>query len=142
MWQAEIREESERKLSDSVERKRVAAEVESNSSLGKALQYLVNHWAGLTKFLSVGSAPLDNNVVERALKLVVLGRKNSLFYKTEHGAAVGDIIMSIIETCRINQVSAWEYLLALARNARLVRGDPAAWLPWSYQQEESQRQAA
>jgi len=43
--------------------------------------------------LSGANTPLDNNYVERILKRAVLNRKNALFYKTEHGAAVGDILM-------------------------------------------------
>jgi transposase len=106
--------------------------VEPNSVLGKALTYLQRHWEGLTQFLRYGQAPLDTNVVERVLKRVVLHRKNALFFRTEHGAAVGDILMSVIETCRINGVHAWEYLLRVVRQARAVRDDPAGWLPWNY----------
>ncbi len=68
--------------------------VEPNSSLGKALSYMEKHWAGLTKFLTVAGAPLDNNVCERALKLAVLHRKNALFYKTERGADTGDVLIT------------------------------------------------
>ena len=57
--------------------------VEPNSSLGKAIAYLRNHWETLTRFLQVERAPLDNNIVERALKLVIRQRKNSLFYATD-----------------------------------------------------------
>ncbi len=70
--------------------------------------------------------------VERILRLAVLDRKNSLFYRTEHGAAVGDIIASLVASCRLNQVGAWDALLALVRTARAVRAAPAAWLPWTY----------
>ncbi|HMV49320.1 MAG TPA: transposase [Blastocatellia bacterium] len=90
--------------------------VEPNSSLGQALRYVLKHWAGLTRFLSVANAPLDNNQAERALKRAVLLRKNALFYKNEHGASVGAILLSLIETCRLNEVSAWAYLLWLMRH--------------------------
>jgi hypothetical protein len=116
--------------------------VEPNSSLGKALTYLTNHWSGLTKFLTVEGAPLDNNVVERALRLVVLHRKNALFYRTEHGAAVGDILMSLIETCRLESVSGWDYLLTMVRNARAVRLRPQEWLPWNYTERANKGRAA
>lgn len=106
--------------------------VEPNSSLGKAIKYLLTHWEALTRCLSDGRAPLDTNVVERALKLAVLNRKNSLFYRNEHGAAVGDMLTSIVETCRIEGVQAWDYLVAIVRNARAVRERPEAWLPWTY----------
>jgi hypothetical protein len=116
--------------------------VEPNSSLGKALTYVLTHWAGLTRFLEDGRAPLDSNAVERILRLAVLNRKNILFYRTEHGAAVGDIIASLVETSRLNQIGAWDYLLALVRNARSVRAAPAAWLPWPYPRDDTARQAA
>lgn len=106
--------------------------VEPNSGLGKALQYLRNHWSKLTGFLRVPGAPLDNNEVERALKRFVLFRKNSLFYKTDHGAKVGDLLMSLIESCRLNQANPFEYLLALLRNKDEARRNPAAYLPWTY----------
>ena len=63
-------------------------------------------------------------------------RKNALFYKTEHGAAIGDILLSVIETCRLNQVNAWDYLVCVVRQARAVRRDPALWLPWNYARGE------
>jgi transposase len=105
--------------------------VEPNSVLGKALAYLQRHWEGLTQFLRHGRAPLDSNAVERALKRVVLHRKNALFFRTEHGAAVGDILMSVIETCRVNGMRAGEYLVKVVRNRRAVRENPAGWLPWT-----------
>ena len=64
---------------------------EPNSSLGKAVTYLLRHWKALTTFLREAGAPLDNNLCERALKRAVLHRKNALFYRTLHGAEVGDL---------------------------------------------------
>lgn len=65
-----------------------------------------------------------------------------LFYKTEHGAAVGDILLSIIETCRLNQINAWDYLVAVVRHGRAVRRDPGSWLPWNYARGEPNRLVA
>jgi transposase len=106
--------------------------VEPNSALGKALAYLQRHWEGLTQFLRLGNAPLDTNAVERALKRVVLHRKNALFFRTEQGSAVGDLLMSVIETCRANGIRAADYLVQVMKNARAVRDNPAEWLPWAY----------
>ncbi|MGH7811204.1 MAG: IS66 family transposase, partial [Candidatus Binatia bacterium] len=111
-------------------------QVEPNSALGQALRYVLKHWEGLTRFLTVANAPLDNNVAERALKRAVLLRKNSLFYKNEHGAMIGDILLSLIETCRLNGVSAWNYLLALMRQRAEARANPSAFLPWNYARGE------
>ena len=65
--------------------------VEPNSALGGAISYLLRHWEKLTLFLRVPGAPLDNNICERALKKAIRHRRNSLFYKTPHGAHVGDM---------------------------------------------------
>jgi len=105
---------------------------EPNSGLGKAINYFLKRWDRLTLFLRFPGAPLDNNVVERALKRAVLHRKNALFYKTEHGAAVGDLYMSLIHTCELNKVNSFEYMTVLQRHAAKVKENPGAWLPWNY----------
>ena len=53
--------------------------IEPNSGLGKAITYLLRHWRPLTAFSRVAGSPLDNNIVERALKRAVVHRKNALF---------------------------------------------------------------
>jgi len=116
--------------------------VEPNSSLGRAFAYMLKHWDGLTKFLTVAGAPLDNNLCERVLKLAVLNRKNALFYKTQRGASTGDCLMSVIQTCAVNHVNVWEYLLAVVTNERAVGRDPTAWLPWQYAEHQGQMRAA
>jgi hypothetical protein len=108
--------------------------VEPNSSLGKAISYMLNHWGPLTLFLRAAGAPLDNNTCERALKLAIRHRKNSLFYKTEKGAAIGDMFMSIIHTCRLNGVNPFDYLVALQKHRDEVAKDRRAWLPWNYRE--------
>ena len=109
--------------------------VEPNSGLGQALRYLLKHWSGLTLFLHQAGAPLDNNVVERALKRAILHRKNSLFYKTSNGAAVGDIYMSLIHTCQLCRVNPFQYLQALQTHVEAVTARPAWWLPWNYREQ-------
>jgi hypothetical protein len=106
--------------------------VEPNSSLGKAMRYLQTRWQAVTQFLRVPGAPLDNNTAERALKLAIRQRKNSLFYATEHGADVGSLLTSLIATCVHAGVNALEYLVALQEHRAAVFRNPAAWLPWNY----------
>lgn len=108
--------------------------VEPNSSLGKAIKYMLNHWMKLTLFLREEKAPLDNNICERALKMAILHRKNSLFYKTEHGAYIGDMFMSIIHTCALAKINPFTYLVELQKNSFAVFADPKQWLPWNYQE--------
>ena len=115
--------------------------VEPNSGLGKAITYVLNHWTTLTRFLVVPGAPLDSNIVERALKLAILHRKNAYCYKTSTGAAVGDLFMSLIHTCHLNRINPFEYLTALHRHADALQDAPETWLPWTYR-ETIQRQAA
>jgi hypothetical protein len=67
----------------------------------RLIRSLLNRWKKLTAFVTVPGAPLDNNLCERALKKAILHRKNSLFYKTENGARVGDIFMSLIRTAEL-----------------------------------------
>ena len=109
--------------------------VEPNSRLGKAFKYMTSHWAGLTRFLEVPGVPLDNNLAERELKPVQRHRKNSLFFKNETGAAVGDVLLSVIRTCTINGHDPVRYLTALGSNESRVRADPGAWLPWNYEKQ-------
>jgi transposase len=111
--------------------------VEPNSRLGKAFTYLKNHWPGLTRFLDVPGVPLDNNQTERELKPAQRHRKNSLFFKNELGAAVGDLLLSVIRTCTINGHDPVRYLTALATHKQSVRAGPQDWLPWNYEQQLS-----
>lgn len=109
-------------------------QVEPNSRLGGAFQYLLTRWDSLTRFLEVPGAPLDNNTAERALKMILRYRNNSLFYKNEHGAYVGDVLTSLIETCRLAGANPLDYLSALMHNRSAVFAEPAAWLPWNYRE--------
>jgi transposase len=106
--------------------------VEPNSSLGKAIVYLLGHWETLTRFLTEPGAPLDNNVAERALKLCIRQRKNSLFYATEHSAYIASLLTSVIATCLQAGVNALEYLVAVQEHRQEVFANPRAWLPWNY----------
>ncbi len=106
--------------------------VEPNSGLGKAVQYMIKHWPELTRFLEVPGAPLDNNICEQGLKRAILHRKNSLFYKTEHGAFIGDMFMSLIHTCDLMKINVFDYLTTLLKNAVELKKNPSLWMPWNY----------
>lgn len=106
--------------------------VEPNSGLGQAFAYLLKRWETLTQFLRIPGAPLDNNTVERALKLFIRQRKNSLFHASAHGAYVASLLTSLIATCVQAGVNALDYLVALQLHRHAVFRQPAAWLPWNY----------
>ena len=107
---------------------------EPNSGLGKAISYLLNHWPKLTLFLRQAGSPIDNNIVERALKRAILNRKNALFYKTMNGAGVGDLFMSLIHTCELNKANPFDYLTELQRHSEELKLRPSEWIPWNYRE--------
>ena len=106
---------------------------EPNSGLGKAITYLLRHWRPLTLFLRQAGAPLDNNIVERALKRAVLHRKNALFYRAERRGGwrsvhEPDPYLSAL------QANSFEYLVELQRHPTEVAGRPSEWMPWNYRE--------
>jgi len=105
---------------------------EPNSGLGQAISYMLKHWEALTLFLREPGAPLDNNICEQALKKAILHRKNALFYKTENGARVGDLFMSLIHTCNLAGANPFDYLTALQEHADEMAKNPGEWMPWNY----------
>jgi transposase len=107
---------------------------EPNSALGGAIGYMLRHWDRLTLFLRQAGAPLDNNLCERALKKAILHRKNALFYKTQNGARVGDLFMSLIYTCQLNAVNPFDYLTQLQGHADELAANPQHWMPWNYRE--------
>jgi len=108
--------------------------VEPNSGLGEAIAYMLNHWKALTLFLHEPGAPLDNNICERALKKAILHRKSSLFYKTQNGARVGDIFMTLIHTAELVGANPFDYLCELQRHAGQLKESPKQWMPWNYRE--------
>jgi transposase len=107
---------------------------EPNSALGKAINYMLRHWTGLTVFLRQAGAPIDNNICEQVLKRAVLHRKNALFYRTLNGAEVGDLFMSLIHTCELGGANSFHYLTELQRQAPQVAAKPSQWMPWNYRE--------
>ena len=72
------------------------------------------------------------NAIERLIKQSVRNRKNAYFYRNETGAKIGDILMTVMETCILNDVNPWEYLVAIQEHQKDVRKNPALWVPWVY----------
>ena len=81
-----------------------------SEGISKAIQYCLNHWAGLTHFLTDLTVPLTNNDAERALRHAVVGRKNFLGSKTINGADTMASLYTVIETCKRNSTQPTEYL--------------------------------
>jgi transposase len=85
--------------------------------------------------LRVAGAPLDNNTVERALKLMIRQRRNSLFYASTHSAYVASLLTRVIATCAEAGINALAYLVALQEHRPEVFRNPSAWLPWNYTEQ-------
>ena len=126
----ELMEDLKTWLTNQLENKKI----EPNSGLGQAISYMLKHFKGMTLFLRVPKAPLDNNLCEQVLKKAILHRKNSLFYKTSYGAYVGDLFMSLIHTCNLCKVNPFKYLKALQENSNFIADNPEKWMPWNYRE--------
>jgi transposase len=77
--------------------------------LSNAIAYTLNHWQQLTRFLEDGRLPMDNNLVENAIRPVALGRKNWLFAGSPEAAQRMAVFYSLVATCKINGINPYEY---------------------------------
>lgn len=102
-------------------------------ALGLAIQYARNHWAAFNTYLEEGWLNIDNNLAERKMKIIALGRKNYMFFGSEVGGESAAIIYSIIETCLINNVEPYSYLRdVLARLPTHLNKDLAQLFPHNW----------
>lgn len=106
--------------------------VEPNSSLGEAMGYIANQWPKLTMFLQYPGVPLDSNLVEQTIKLVIRYRNNSRVFKTQNGADVGDRLLSIISTAVAHDVNPVNYLEWCLINQTNLKKQPHQYTPWVY----------
>jgi transposase len=92
----------------------------ARSTTADAINYALRHWDGLVHFLDDGRIDLDTNAVERAIRPVILSRKNSLFAGSDEGGVNWSCWASLIETCKLNGVNPLTYITDLL--TRLVNG--------------------
>lgn len=78
--------------------------------LGMAINYALNHWQALNNYLRDGILDIDNNRAERAIKPLVIGRKNYLFAGSNQGADHAAVIYSLIESCKMLDINPYDYL--------------------------------
>jgi transposase len=120
------------KIKQKIESDLLQRRVEPNCPLGEAYKYFLNHFSKLCAFCTTKGAPVCNNETERLLKRAIRHRKNSMFYKTLTGAAVGDIHMTILMTAKENKIEPVQYMNDLLTHSDNVRANPSDWLPWNY----------
>ncbi|MER8733557.1 transposase, partial [Mesorhizobium sp. M1227] len=78
----------------------IAPKVLPDSKLGEAVSYTLNQWGYLTRYTEDGSMPIDNNLLERDIRIFATGRKSWLFSDTVDGARASAVIYSLMLTCR------------------------------------------
>jgi transposase len=118
-----LRSERSRPIVHAIQTWALAQRALPESSLGKAVGYLLGLWTGLTRFLDDPRIPLDNNRTERGLRGVVLGRKNHYGSRSRRGLEAAALFYSLIESAKLSAVDPKRYLLAATRAAL---ADPAA----------------
>ncbi len=111
-----------------------AAKSMKGSKIREAINYALDHWEGLNRFVTDGKIEIDSNAVERSIRGLCLTRKNSLFAGSPGGAENWAIVASIIETCKLNNVNTQAYLTDVL--TRIVNGHPQKrideLMPWNW----------
>ena len=81
------------------------------SPMGQAISYTLSNWKALNQYLEDGELDMDNNEAERALRTVVVGRKNYMFVGSDRGGTTASILYSLISTCKTCDIDPWLYLM-------------------------------
>lgn len=111
----------------------VHAKSPPRSSLAKAIQYTLNRWAALTRFVKDGRLPLDTNAVENAIRPIALGRRNWLFAGSEAGGVRAAQIYSLLGSARLAGLQPIDYITdVLQRMPTARKRDLEAMLPWNW----------
>ena len=110
------------------------ATISRKSKLAEAIGYILRRWDGFTRFLDDGRIEIDNNVVERSIRPLALGRKNHLFAGSDGGAEHWAVLASLVETCKLNSIDPAAYFNDVI--TRIVQGHPQSQIdqlmPWEY----------
>ncbi len=110
----------------------VRTKVENKSELAKALDYGLNRWTELSRFTEDGTLELDNNIAERAVRGVGIGKKNFMFFGSDSGGERAAIVYALIETCKLNHIDPQRYLeYVLTRIADHPINRVEELLPWN-----------
>ena len=83
------------------------------SALTKACNYALECWDGLTRYCEEGYYDIDNNIVERSIRPLTLGRKNWLFVDSDESARDTAIYLTLIESCNMLGIEPYRYFMAI-----------------------------
>jgi len=109
--------------------------VPDGSPIAKAIDYSLNHWGGLGRFLLDGAVPIDNNYVENRIRPWALGRRNWLFIGSQLAGERAAVVMSLLQSAKLNGHEPWAYLkdvltrLPMQLNSRIEELLPHRWQP-------------
>ena len=107
--------------------------VPDGSAIAKAIDYSLNHWAGLGRYLLDGDVPIDNNYVENRIRPWALGRRNWLFIGSQLAGERAAVVMSLLQSAKLNGHEPWAYLkdvltrLPTQLNSRIEELLPHRW---------------
>ncbi len=107
-------------------------QVISSSPLGKAIKYTLGQWPKLIRYIDDGHLSIDNNRAERAIKPLVIGRKNWLFSNSANSAAASAMLYSIVETAKANGLILYDYMVKCMKELAKAEPDIDALLPWNF----------
>ncbi len=80
------------------------------SPIAGAINYVLNQWQALNVYTTDGDIDIDNNVSERTLKLIGLGRINWLFLGSDNGGKTAAVLFSFTATCKLLKIDTFAYL--------------------------------
>lgn len=103
-----------------------------SSPLGKAIKYTLGQWPKLIRYVEDGHLSIDNNRAERAIKSLVIGRKNWLFANNPNGADASALLYSIIETAKANGLILYDYMVKCMKELAKPEPDINSLLPWNF----------
>jgi transposase len=86
------------------------AQVLPKSPMAEAIGYALNNWTALIRYTEAGFLEIDNNVAEREMKRIAIGRKNWLFVGSDQGGRTAAVLFSFTSTCHRLGVEPWAYL--------------------------------
>ena len=100
----------------------------------KAIDYSLSNWTALTRFLDDGNVPIDNNAAENSVRPLAVGRRNWLFVGSQQAGERAGIVLSLIESAKLNGHDPWAYLKdVFERLPTLKNRDLAQLLPHNWQ---------
>jgi transposase len=119
----------------------VLTEISAKSTLAEAIRYTLRHWDGLVAFLDDGRIEVDTNTVERSMRAIGLGRKNSLYAGSQGGGESWAILASLVNTAKLNGLDPFTYIADVLEqivSGRVTINRLETLLPWTWRAEREQ----